>query len=103
MYEDVSGATGEPGKVTVTLSGWAQIMRFSDYLKQYNLVDTGSLMSVCWCMWVTISLAPVSSLTGCGEGIVSVYNHRKNLCHSNGGQVFMRQIMTLHKCEYKVQ
>ena len=43
MYEDVSGATGEPGKVTVTLSGWAQIIHFCDRSKQYNLCVCGLL------------------------------------------------------------
>lgn len=48
------------------------------------------------CSWMCISLfasvlyafsAPVSATSGCGEGNLVVWEHRKDICHCHGGQV----------------
>lgn len=56
---------------------------------------------------VCVCAAPVPGCPGCGEGSVSVWEHRKNPCHCNGSQVFSQvisYIITVHQgpsCRFK--
>lgn len=72
------------GKTQHTVCVNRTVLRFLIRCLYFNLSQLGNIvMSV-------LTAASVPGCTGCGEGRVSVRQHRQDLCHSHGGQVTHR-------------